>query len=74
MLPILLLYKPSCNSELYFEYDDLEELQSKLKKEKVEFIHEMREQPWRQRVLRIYDPSKNIIEVGESLEYLSYRL
>lgn len=27
-----------------------------------------------QRVLRIYDSSKNIIEIGESMEYLVYRL
>ncbi|MFW6311836.1 MAG: VOC family protein [Nanoarchaeota archaeon] len=69
-----LIYKPANNSELYFEYDNLEVLQNKLKKEKVEFIHEMKEQPWRQRVLRFYDPSKNIIEIGESIEYLAYRL
>jgi hypothetical protein len=40
----------------------------------IAFIHETREQPWRQRVARFYDPDKNIIEVGESLEYLSFRL
>ena len=74
LLGNLTINKGSNSSELYFEYDDLEELEDKLKRENVEFIHEMKEQPWRQRVLRIYDPSKNIIEIGESLEYLAYRL
>jgi hypothetical protein len=34
----------------------------------------MREQPWRQRVVRFYDPDRHIIEVGESMEHLCYRL
>ncbi len=62
------------NSELYFEEDDLEKLQNELKARGAEFVHEIREQPWKQRVLRIYDPSKNIIEIGESLEFTAYRL
>ncbi|MFW6389576.1 MAG: VOC family protein [Halanaerobiales bacterium] len=61
-------------SELYFEDNDLKQLEEKLIQENVEFVHKVREQPWRQRVMRIYGPSKNIIEIGESLEYLAYRL
>ncbi|MBN2213461.1 MAG: VOC family protein [Bacteroidales bacterium] len=64
----------SNNFELYFEHDDPDKLVEKLKDHGVTFIHEMREQPWRQRVVRFYDPDNNIIEVGESLEHLSYRL
>ena len=62
------------NFELYFEYDDVEQIVEKLKAEKVEFVHELREQPWKQRVVRFYDPDKNIIEIGESMEYLALRL
>jgi catechol 2,3-dioxygenase-like lactoylglutathione lyase family enzyme len=62
------------NFELYFEYDAIDEIVGKLKEHRVEFVHEAREQPWRQKVVRIYDPDMNIIEIGESLEYLSYRL
>jgi len=62
------------NFELYFEYDDLEQIVKVLKENNISFVHEMREQPWRQKVVRFYDPDKNIIEVGESLEYLAYRL
>ena len=62
------------NFELYFECDHLEEIYEKLKVENVEFVHELREQPWKQLVVRFYDPDKHIIEIGESLERLIFRL
>ena len=62
------------NFELYFEYDNLESIVEKLKAEKVEFIHQLQEAPWKQLGVKLYDPDKNIIEIGETLEYLSFRL
>jgi catechol 2,3-dioxygenase-like lactoylglutathione lyase family enzyme len=62
------------NFELYFEYDNVAQIVEKLKTEKVEFVHELREQPWKQLVVRFYDTDKNIIEIGETMEYLSFRL
>ena len=62
------------NVELYFETDDLIELSEKLNQQEVEFIHEIREQPWRQQVMRFYDPDRHIIEVGETMEHLCARL
>jgi len=62
------------NFELYFEYDNVKQIVEKLKTEEVEFVHELREQPWKQLVVRFYDPDKNIIEIGETLEYLTFRL
>jgi catechol 2,3-dioxygenase-like lactoylglutathione lyase family enzyme len=62
------------NFELYFEYDEVAQIVEKLKTEKVEFIHELYEAPWKQLCVKFYDPDKNIIEIGESLEYLSFRL
>jgi len=62
------------NFELYFECDDIEQICENLKNEKIEFIHKLREQPWKQLVVRIYDPDKNIVEIGETLERLIYRL
>ncbi len=62
------------NFELYFEYDDVERIAGILKEKGVSFVHDVREQPWRQRVLRIYDPDMHIIEIGESMEYLILRL
>ncbi len=62
------------NFELYFEFNDVEELASRLKEHSVEWIHDVLEQPWRQKVIRFYDPDQHIIEVGESMEFLAYRL
>jgi catechol 2,3-dioxygenase-like lactoylglutathione lyase family enzyme len=58
------------NFELYFEYDDVDKIVLKLKSASVVFVHEVREQPWRQKVVRFYDPDLNIIEIGESMEFL----
>lgn len=60
--------------ELYFEEDKLELVAEKLAGEGVELVHPLREQPWRQKVLRIYDPDLHIIEIGESFEHLCSRL
>jgi len=62
------------NFELFFVCDNLEQIVEKLKAEKVEFVHELREEPWKQFVVRFYDPDKNIIEIGETLENLVFRL
>lgn len=60
--------------ELYFEYDDLDDVNARLNNNQVDLVHPMREQPWRQRVVRFYDPDRHIIEIGESMEFLCYRL
>lgn len=59
--------------ELYFEEDEIENAFSRIKESGVEIIHELREQPWGQRVARFYDPDGHIIEIGESLESVSVR-
>ncbi|MBN1768705.1 MAG: VOC family protein [Prolixibacteraceae bacterium] len=62
------------NFEIYFEFDDMEAFNQRLLDNGVELVHPMLEQPWRQRVVRFYDPDRHIIEVGESMEHLCYRL
>jgi len=64
----------SNNFELYFEDDNLEEIVQKLKDNGFEFIHEIVEQPWKQKVVRFYDDDKNIIEIGERMEHTAFRL
>ncbi len=66
--------KRSNNMELYFETDEVLEFSEKLKQAGVEFIHEVKEQPWGQRVMRFYDPDSHIIEIGETMEGLVVRL
>jgi len=66
---------PGSNTfELYFEDDNLEAIEKILIDEGITFIHLIREQPWRQKVMRFYDYDNNIIEIGERLEHTAYRL
>jgi len=62
------------NFELYFEEDDPGPVVERLKAYGSYFVHELREQPWRQRVVRFHDPDGNMIEIGESMEHVSWRL
>ncbi len=64
----------SNDAELYFETDEIEDLQQRLRQAGIEFIHEIREQPWSQRVMRVYDPDGHILEIGESMENAVLRL
>jgi catechol 2,3-dioxygenase-like lactoylglutathione lyase family enzyme len=55
------------NFELYFETDDLDAALGRLSDAGVEFVHTIREQPWGQRVFRVYDPDGHIVELGEPM-------
>jgi catechol 2,3-dioxygenase-like lactoylglutathione lyase family enzyme len=55
------------NFELYFEHDNVEEIAYVLKENGITFVHEVREQPWRQKVVRFYDLDGHIVEVGEPM-------
>ena len=53
--------------ELYFEADEINDIEQRLVENKVEIIHKVKEQTWKQKVLRFYDPDGNIIEIGERI-------
>lgn len=59
--------------EFYFETDEIEAVEQRLHAEGVEFIHPVIQQPWGERVFRIYDPDGHILEIGESLEAAARR-
>jgi len=61
------------NGELYFETDDLEEDAARVKDAKVELVHDIKEYPWGQRVLRFFDPDGNLVELGESMRSVGLR-
>jgi len=65
---------PGNGSELYFESDDIDTIIPRLETEEVTFVHPLREQPWRQKVVRFHDPDGYMVEVGESLSALVRRL
>ena len=62
------------NIEVYFESGDLDALYERLKKEGVTVIHSIIEQPWGQRVFRVYDPDNHIVEFAESMASVVLRL
>ena len=62
------------NFQLYFEVEDLDTWEDKLKAlEGIEFLHGIKEYPWGQRVMRFYDYDKYIVEVAESMESVAKR-
>lgn len=62
------------NCELCFEADDLDQMLERVTQANVQFVHPMIEQPWGQRVFRIYDPDRHIIEIGEPMSQVILRL
>ncbi len=60
--------------ELYFEADEIDLIHQCLNEAGVEFIHPICEQPWGQRVMRLYDPDGHIVEIGETMEAVVQRL
>ena len=62
------------NFELYFEEDDLDNFILKINENKnIEYLHPVKEYSWGQCVIRIYDPDKHIIEIGESMDFVIKR-
>jgi len=54
--------------ELYFEAKNFDDFMQKLALFNIEYVHDLKEYIWGQRVIRFYDPDMHIIEVGESME------
>lgn len=63
------------DAELYFEENDIDGFLAKLKQCKwdIPYVNECMEHAWGQRVIRIYDLDKHIIEIGEELSYVARR-
>lgn len=59
--------------EVYFEEDDFDAFAEKLQSCEVDCVHPVQEHAWGQRVVRIYDPDKHIIEIGESMKVVCKR-
>lgn len=53
--------------EMYFEEENIDAYSEHLKSLEINYVHELLEHPWGQRVVRFYDPDGHIIEVGEKL-------
>lgn len=62
------------NVVLYFEVDNLQDLEKELVNNGFEFIHRIREQPWKQRTCRLYDYDNHVLEIAEKMDVVIYRL
>lgn len=53
-------------TELYFEEPDIEGFAKRLEESEfeIEYVNELMEHSWGQKVIRFYDPDGNLIEVG----------
>lgn len=69
------ILKGTHNFELYFETDELDRAIAQLEaRYSPIYIQRLVEHPWGQRVTRFYDPDRNIIELGESMNSVVKRM
>lgn len=61
------------NFEIYFEEDDFDVFINRLNEFDVDYVHPVKEHSWGQRVVRIYDPDRHIIEIGENMKVVCRR-
>ena len=63
------------DAELYFEENHIDEFLKKLEESEfeIEYLNRCIEHDWGQRVIRIYDPDRHIIEIGESMNFVVRR-
>ena len=58
----------SHNFQVYFEVEDLDAVFAELKHTSgLCWVHEIKEYPWGQRDIRVYDPDKHIVEIAEDM-------
>lgn len=62
------------NLALYFEVDQLNELEIEIASNGFEFVHTIREQPWKQRNFRFFDYDNHILEIAERMDVVARRL
>ena len=58
----------SHNFQVYFETEDLDGIYEELKRtDGLQWVHEIKEYPWGQRDIRLYDPDRHIVEIAEDM-------
>ncbi|MDP4191938.1 MAG: VOC family protein [Bacteroidota bacterium] len=60
--------------EIYFETDDLDGIISSVESNSIEKLHEVKEEPWGQRTIRLFDPDGHMVEIAESMVSFVKRL
>ena len=62
------------DAEMYFEEEDFDGFLEKIAALEVERVGEDLEMPWGQKVIRLYDLDKHIVEIGEDMKVMMKRL
>ena len=63
-----------CCGEIYLETEDFDVFLTALGKHpEAEYVHPVQEHRWGQRVVRLYDPDRHIVEVGEPIARVARR-
>ena len=58
----------SHNFQVYFEVEDLDKVYAETRDiPDLQWVHEIKEYPWGQRNIRIYDPDLHIVEIAEDM-------
>lgn len=58
----------SHNFQVYFEVEDFDNMYDEMKSTSgLQWVHEIKEYPWGQRGIRVYDPDKHIVEIAEDM-------
>ena len=70
---IEILNKPN-SFVLYFEYENIEDVERKLEARGFEFVHKIQEQPWGQPAFRVYDYDNHILEIAENMDNVVRRM
>ena len=63
----------SNSTEVYFEEDEFDRFAAHLAACGVDYVHPVKEHAWGQRVVRIYDPDRHVIEIGENIRAVCRR-
>lgn len=67
-------HKKGNDVEIYFESEKIDEAYTSVRSYGAAIVHEIREQPWGQRVFRFHDPDNFVVEIGEPMDALVRRL
>ncbi len=59
--------KGNANFEHSFETEDFEEFVEHLKQFDINYLHDVEEEVWGQKTLRLFDPENNLVEIGETI-------
>jgi len=58
----------SHNFQLYFEVEDIDKVYAEMKSiSGLQWVHKIKEYPWGQRDIRVYDPDNHIVEIAEDM-------